>query len=176
MKNASDKDLLHLTSRMEWDKYAKVHSLPSSYFLIQEHGSWKKVKEHYGVTTRRRVTVDHATLLSIIREQKKHLTTTREWDEYSKEHDLPSSRTLINHFKTWNKVKEKADLEPTPNYVPVSYNKDKIVSLLKEHPATYENQVTWNQYAKSKNLPTYKTIRKYLTFEEFERIVGKDDQ
>ncbi|MCM3619696.1 hypothetical protein M3936_19180 [Sutcliffiella horikoshii] len=162
-----------LTSRSEWDQYAKIHGLPSSYYLIKSVGSWRKVKEQLGVSTRRRVTLNQDEMKRLLHEHSNYLTTALEWDEYALKEDLPSSRTIINHFSSWKQAQESIGVKTTPRPAPKSYQKDEIISLLKEHPNSYLNQLNWNEYAKKNSLPSYKTIRKHLTFEEFINLTGK---
>lgn len=156
-----------LTSRSDWDRYAKENGLPSSYQLIKSIGSWRKVKEQLGVNTRRRVIANKSEMTELLCKHKDHFTTVLIWDEYAEKEELPSSRTIINHFGSWKQAQETIGVRTTPRHIPKSYNKEGIIELLKNHPNSYVNQLQWNEYAKLNSLPSYKTIRKHLTFDEF---------
>lgn len=165
-----------MTSRKDWDRFAREQGLPSSYTLMKHLGSWRSVKEYYNVPTRRRILVDEDRLSELLMNHKEFMLTTVSWDEYAVKHELPSSRTIINHFGSWTNAQLKIGIDPTPKFAPQSYEREEIIKKLKAHPKSYQNQLQWNSYAKLNNLPAYKTIRKHLTFEEFQQLVGVDSK
>ncbi|MCM3443618.1 MULTISPECIES: hypothetical protein [Metabacillus] len=160
----------HLTTVRQWDLYAKDHSLPSSQSLISIYGSWKEVKDELGIKG-----IDRKEeLIEIAKEHIHALTTVENWNKYAKEKKLPNGYTYISHFGSWNAFKEKLNLSPSTPYPSKLEKKKEIISILKEHGAKYEDRTSWDKYANEEDLPTYKTIRNYLTFEEIKEIVPKE--
>jgi len=94
-------------------------------------------------------------LLDLIRGHEEHLTSVIKWNQYSKEHDLPHSQTLIKSFGTWNKLKEHLSLEAYEQHRPLKYTDEMLNSILKEHHEHYTSVLGWNQYAESNNLPKH---------------------
>ncbi|NRD81009.1 hypothetical protein HPT25_27190 [Bacillus sp. BRMEA1] len=160
----------HITTVRNWDVYAREHGLPSSHLLITAFESWKKVKEEIGIKE-----VDREKeLINIASNHKNHFTTVNNWNNYAREHNLPNAFTYISHFDSWNSAKEKLNLSPTSPYPSKEEKKEEMIAVLKEHGSQYIDRTEWDKYAKTHNLPTYKTIRNYLTFEEVKAIIPKE--
>lgn len=160
-----------LTTVKGWDKYAKEHNLPPSVSLIYAFGSWNAVKQALGLPAQKnKYSIQE--LEEIAEQHKEHITGKLAWDEYSKKNHLPSSSTFIKVFGSWNQFKKHIGVQQEKKKRSI-YDKEIIVQILKEHAEHYINRTHWDEYAKEHKLPTYKTIRNYLTYDELATLVNK---
>ncbi|MDC3424266.1 hypothetical protein NC797_07060 [Aquibacillus sp. 3ASR75-11] len=155
-----------ITTVRSWDSYAKEHALPPSVTLIYQFGSWNNLKDKLGVKKNIRNQISHEHLLDIAKEHTEHFTSKRNWNEYAKKNGLPSQATYIKEFGSWNKVKDLLGLAHTEPVRLPNYTKKDIESVLREHGKNLQNRAQWDEYAKEKGLPTYKTLRKHFSWEE----------
>lgn len=167
--NQVEPHIKNLTTVRSWNKYAKEHELPSAVTLIHYFGSWNNVKQALGLKTIQGLNKDE--LLTIAKKHSKYFTSRREWREYAKANQLPTDITYINVFGSWNKVKDILQMEYVPTQKPI-YSREQIIKILKVHGKNLENRTQWDEYAKEHDLPTYKTIRTYLTWDEVLKITG----
>lgn len=159
-----------LTTVRKWDDYALKANLPSSAFLINKYGSWNALKEKLGIpTSHKRYTQDE--LLEIAKKHYKYFKSKRDWDDYARKEGLPSTSTFIKVFGSWNGIKEILQLEPLERVGPKGYTKEELIEILAKHGDNFKDSIQWNEYAKENDLPTYKTIRKYLSYEEIATYV-----
>lgn len=107
-----------------------------------------------------------------LRPHLENVTSTRDWDEYRKQHDLPHSQTLINKFGSWNRLKEALSMKQNALHRPVKYTPDVVREILQEHGTALTGQVAWNNYAKENQLPNYKIIFERLSETEVYEITG----
>lgn len=169
-KKILEKHKKHITTVRQWDLYAKKHTLPSSQSLISVFGSWTMLKEELGLKDTDRKT-------ELIEIASKHLdmfTTIERWNKYAKENDIPNGYTYIAYFGSWNAVKDKLNLSYSTPYPSAEEKKEEMISVLKEHGTEYKDRTEWDKYAKEHSLPTYKTIRRYLSLQEVKEIVPKE--
>lgn len=94
-------------------------------------------------------------LLSLLTEHKEHITSIREWNQYSKENDLPHSQTIISHFGTWNKFKKMLSLDLNDQSRPIKYTEDVLYSILDKYKEHYTSAANWDKFAEEKNLPKH---------------------
>lgn len=160
-----------VTTVKEWDVYAKKHGLPSSTKLIYQFKSWTNVKNELGLVAKK-ASYTLEELEQIAKTHKNYMQSKPMWDKYSKENGLPASATFINAYKKWSNLKEQIGLGNI-KIKRESYRKDDIKTILKEHAGQYLNREQWDEYAKEKKLPTYKTIKKHFEYNEILQIVGK---
>lgn len=163
-----------ITTVKEWDIYAKQHNLPPSITIIYHFKSWNNVKKALGIPILNK-TYTFSELEEIAIKHKEHFQRKTLWDQYSKEHRLPASGTYINAFGSWKKVKEHIGLgnEKRKNDL---YSKEDIKRILTEHAKNFINRKQWDEYAKEKRLPTYKTLKKHFDYDEILSIVKKEKQ
>lgn len=167
-----------LTTVKRWDEYAKLHNLPSSVSLIYSFGSWTNVKQALGLPTfKSRYTFNE--LEQIAYQNKEYFRSKLTWDDYAKKNHFPSSSTFIKAFGSWNNLKKHIGINITNNKRS-TYTKEIIMNIMKKHADHYINRTQWDEYAKEHKLPTYKTIRTYLTYDELatlinKKILSKDD-
>ena len=154
-----------VTTVRHWNKYAELHELPKSVTIVHYFGSWNDFKKALGIKGIKNVRYNKETLLEIAQAHSDKFTSKREWDEYARHKGLPTSPTYISFFKKWNDIKEYLHIEKTTT-TKKGYSKDDIVTILKQHGKNLINRQQWDQYAKEKNLPTYKTLRKHLSWNE----------
>lgn len=169
-KKLLEKHKNNITTVRQWDVYAKKYTLPSSQTLIATFGSWTNLKKEMDIRD-----IDRKT--ELIEIASKHLdmfTTIENWNKYAKENDLPNGYTYIAYFSSWNSVKDKLNLPPSSPYPSIDEKKEEMISVLKEHGAEYKDRTEWDKYAKQHSLPTYKTLRKYLTLQEVKALIPKE--
>jgi hypothetical protein len=160
-----------LTTVKEWDVYAKEYRLPSSFNLIYQFESWTNVKKALGLTAKK-ASYSLEELQNIAKKHKKFMQSKQQWDKYSKENGLPASATFIKAYGKWSTLKEQIGLGNEKRKRDL-YSKDDIKMILKKHAEHYLNRKQWDEYAKEKKLPTYKTIKKHFEYDEILQIVGK---
>lgn len=161
----------HITSVSKWNDYAKDKNLPFAYEIISVFGSWNRFKQEIGLpVTKTRYTKEE--LKQIALEHKDFIRRKHVWDKYSKKHGLPASATFINAFGSWNELKKDIGIVGQ-EYKDDHFTKEEIVDILRKHGENYQNRTQWDEYAKKHDLPTYKTIRKYLTYDEIMRYIGR---
>lgn len=95
------------------------------------------------------LTKEQKEILDLLEYHKTHVSTAREWDEYAKKKNLPSSFELIHLFGKWNNVKEYLKIEPVKKF----YGKDILIDIAKEHSNYFTSQRKWNEYAMLHKLP-----------------------
>jgi len=161
----------HITSVSKWNEYAEIYNLPPSHEIISVFGSWNGFKKEMGLpVTKTNYTKEE--LKQIALKHKDIISRKHRWDKYSKKHGLPASATFIKAFGSWNELKEEIGIVDQ-EYKDDHYTKEEIQYILREHGENYQNRTQWDEYAKEHNLPTYKTIRKYLTYDEIMETIGK---
>ncbi|PGT80572.1 hypothetical protein [Bacillus sp. AFS040349] len=108
-------------------------------------------------------------LLKVLEKHANHLTTARGWTDYVKEQDqiLPSSGTLINHFGSWNDVKEALNIKGG-FYKERVYDKETLLTIAGEHAEYFTTKSKWNKYAKEEGLPSTSTYIKM--FESWNKV------
>jgi hypothetical protein len=162
----------HLISPLEWEKLRNKTSqpLPTVEEILAVLPNWKTILEHFELKPKRNYT-EHE-LLEIVEHYKEHLTSARQWNVFADKLNLPKSITLIKRFGSWSTLKQLFNL-PESSYAPISstYSKNEVIQALKEHGKHYTNRQEWDSYAKEHSLPTYKTIRNYLTYDEMKSFV-----
>jgi len=94
-------------------------------------------------------------LLSLLKEYKEEITSIRNWDNYSKEKNLPHSQTIISHFGSWNKFKELLSLDLNEQSRPVKYSNESLYAILDEHQQYYTSATEWDTFAEENQLPKH---------------------
>lgn len=146
----------YLTSAREWNEYRKENNLPHSQTLIKKFGSWNAVKESIGterVNERHRpVKYNKETVINILKEHGRHLTTKLDWDKYAKEHKLPNYTVLFKRLSD----EEIYDLT---GYRRV-FSKELLVQIIKDYyPTTPPTIREWRELAKiEKSAPSASLI------------------
>ena len=105
--NKEIKDILkkhkeRFTSQVEWNAYAKEQQLPYYAYIVKQLTSI----ELYEITGYVQV-VDRSILQKVAKDHKEHLTSTRKWDAFARNHHLPSSFAFIRTFGSWSKAKSE---------------------------------------------------------------------
>ncbi|QHA38759.1 hypothetical protein D5E69_23295 (plasmid) [Rossellomorea marisflavi] len=160
----------HLSSPISWDNYRNGSPLlPSAdELLTQNNNSWKEVLKKYGASRKKRYTKEELIEIAITYQEK--FTTVREWDSFASKLMLPKSSTYILHFGQWSEVGKILGKESGRTRVN-TYTKEQIIQVLLEYKEKYTSPNEWDIFAKSNSLPTYKTIRSYLSYEELNKLV-----
>lgn len=162
----------HLKTAYHWEEYLKDNtSLPPVEEVLSKYTKWKNLRKSLNISVRV-PSFREDELLEIAKHYQEKFTTVRGWDSFADIYGLPKSVTYIKQLGNWNEIKEKLNFVPTSrddyNY---SNSKESIISVLKEHGSEYTNRTDWDVYAKENSLPTYKTIRKYISYDELKTIV-----
>jgi len=166
----------HLVTAKEWDNYRKKHpelSLPHSSTLKYHFGSWKVIKDKFGL----RHNWSTYSTEKMIQLLEPHVGALRgtplQWDNYRKEQQLedqlPGSSLLIIFFESWNGMKQQFDLEVKAPSRPHEYTVEEIRAMIKKYPPDIFSPRAWERYRKEHpdmKLPTYLTILRYVTKDE----------
>ena len=163
----------HISTAKEWDTYAKINELPSSFELIHHFGKWNTVKEYLKLEPVKQF-YGKDTLIDIAKKHSNYFTSQRKWNEYARVNKLPLAITYIKAFGKWNNIKEQLDLPPSPIVAPKGYTKDEVTMVVREHGVYMESRQKWDEYVKGKDLPTYKTLKKHYEWDELLELAGKD--
>lgn len=115
---------------------------------------------------------DKENLLTLLTPYKANLTSVKAWNEFSKQHNLPHSATLIKNFGSWNQVKEALSLDQSKAQRPVKYSAEELLILLDRYHEKFTTINDWNAFASENELPSYPTFERYLGREEIERKTG----
>ena len=115
---------------------------------------------------------DKETLINLLTPHKEHLTSTGAWNQYSKQHNLPHSATLIKYFGSWNEAKSAFSLEQLNAHRPVKYTEEELRFLLDQYHDKFSTINDWNVYASDNNLPSFQTFERYLGREWIEEKTG----
>jgi hypothetical protein len=143
-----------------WDKYSKEHGLPASSTFINAEGfgSWKKVQEHIGLENEKRKNDLYSKddIETILKEHAKHYINRTQWDEYAKEHKLPTYKTLKKHFK-YDEI-----LSIVNKKKPSSLTQDDLLKIALEHQDHFlhSSMKKWDTYATDNKLPSSDVFHK----------------
>jgi hypothetical protein len=167
----------HKKTQREWDEYAKRHSLPTVSQIKYAFGSWNKMKKQLQVSDTK---IYHASrqlsdeeLLAIASKHREYFTSQKEWDEYAREHGLPSWTVYRRRFKRVADVKRKLNLT-NRNRSYVKLSKEDVINLIHEHAAEIvtRSKHDFSEYLKEKKLPSYHHIRKWFTWNQVKEMAN----
>lgn len=136
-----------------WDEYSKKHSLPTSSTFIKVFGSWTNVKVFVGVNSekKKRDLYSKEDIRKILMKHAKNYESRKQWDEYAKEHRLPTYKTIKKHFE-YDEILDIVQKEQrrTP------WKIDKLMKVVKKHKQVFldSSYSQWNEYAKINQLPS----------------------
>ncbi|MFC0273732.1 hypothetical protein ACFFIX_20305 [Metabacillus herbersteinensis] len=105
-------------------------------------------------------------LIEIAQTHPRYFTSKRAWNEYAKVQGLPSSQTYIVHFGSWNEAKNESKLALTAKKGAPKYSFEEVHNVLTTHGKNLVNRKQWDEYAHKHKLPTYKTLKKHLDWDE----------
>ncbi|MGE6756047.1 hypothetical protein ACQKFO_21840 [Rossellomorea sp. NPDC071047] len=83
-----------------WDKYANEHSLPI-YQTIRKHLSYEEMKPF--INSKRNYSTEELSEIAI--RYREYFTTSKKWDAFAKENNLPTSLTYYRRYGSWRKAK-----------------------------------------------------------------------
>lgn len=83
-----------------WNKYANEHSLPI-YQTIRKYLSYEEMKPF--INSKRNYTKEELSTIAI--RYREYFTTSKKWDNFAKENDLPTYLTYYRRFGSWRKAK-----------------------------------------------------------------------
>lgn len=148
-----------------WDEYSKENRLPASATFIKAFGSWQKVKEHIGVSTQKRKSdlYTKEDIKKILIAHGRNYLNRKQWDEYAKEHKLPTYKTIKKHF-SYDEILALVQKVP-----PSSKTKNELIKIALVHQSVFlkSSMKKWDEYAKKNNLPSA-----FIFFRAFNRKVG----
>lgn len=148
-----------------WDKHAKNNNLPEAKHYRAIFGEWKKAQAEVfeGIDMNE---LKKQYLLTIAKENIKHLNTQKEWDEFASKQGLPVSATFRNHFGKWDTVVRNVTGKEIINRY-TRYTKESLIPILNKHKEYLITQETWKKHAQENQLPSVNTIAKHFgTFNE----------
>jgi hypothetical protein len=97
----------HYENRKQWDEYAKKHKLPT-YKTLKKHFDYEEILSIVQKTPKTK-----EDYLKIAKEHKEIFlrSSMKQWDEYAKANNLPSSFIYYKAFGSWNKAKNELSLK-----------------------------------------------------------------
>lgn len=151
------KNKAYMKSKPVWDKYSKEQGLPSSQTFINAFGGkWDNVKDYLSIKTVLRQDVySKSEIESILKEHGTNYESRNQWDEYAKENNLPTFKTIRKHF-TYDEMmttmgKKKHWLDDEDLYRVAIKHKEVFLT---------KSMAKWDEYAKEHDLPKSNTYHK----------------
>ncbi len=112
-------------------------------------------------------------LLKIAETHKQAFTSVRKWNEYAKEHNLPSSRQFIHAFESWKNARKAVGIKSSSIKYEGKYTKKELKEIINKHSKEFSSKENWYVYAKENGLPTYETFVKYFeNWNEVQKLAG----
>ncbi|MCM3216731.1 hypothetical protein M3612_19790 [Niallia taxi] len=93
-------------TRKQWDEYAQEHKLPT-YKTILKHFTYEEILGFAGKLKQRNFSKEELISLALKHRQSFISSSMTKWDEYAKEHILPSSRQFNWVFGSWSEAKHE---------------------------------------------------------------------
>lgn len=142
----------HVTSKRKWNAYAKEHNLPSAQTIENYFETWNSFKQELNIDTSiviSKPTISKKEIEQVLKEHGHNIETRSQWDEYAKENNLPSYKTLKKHF-TWEEVLSFANKQ-------ARLTNDYLLEIAFKHKDVFfpSSQRKWNEYAQKLKLPSY---------------------
>lgn len=103
-------------------------------------------------------------LIKLLEPHKQKITTTKNWDIYSNNKNLPNSSKLIKKYGTWNNLKKALDL-PINN---TSFTEQEMYEIIMENKDKIRTMKSWDKYAKEKSLPSSRKL--LVTFGSWSKV------
>lgn len=156
----------HFTSKRYWNEYAKKNKLPIAPTFENHFGSWNEVKELLTLeplqaTGSPGFSKDEIEI--ILLSHGENIENRTQWDEYAKEHNLPTYKTIRKHY-TWDEILEFGNKKTYKNkYV----SPEELLEIAYKHKETFlpASQRAWGNYARDFKLPSYNSyVRKFDTW------------
>lgn len=93
-------------SRKQWDEYAQEHKLPT-YKTILKHFTYEQILNFGGKSKKRNFSKDELISVALEHRQSFISFSKLKWDEYAKEHNLPTARQYHWLFGSWSNAKHE---------------------------------------------------------------------
>jgi len=156
-------------NQTSWQAYSEDCKLPSYETIIARFGSWSKALETAGLVMRekevKRQYIRNAytkqELKMLARHHISHLTSKKKWDQYAKEHHLPSSSTFAKYFGSWGQALTHIGASPAM-LKPPKYTKEELLRIAATNKDLLESSKKWRGYASTRKLPSYNTYIKFF--------------
>lgn len=164
----------HFSRKAKWDDFSRKHGLPSSMTYINTFGSWNRVKEFLGIQNEKKKADIYSKedIYAILRQHAEHYESRKQWDEYAKEHKLPTYKTIRKHYE-YEEILNIVGKEPKEI---VKYTKEDLFEIACEHRHIFMNASYrfWNKYASTNKLPSaYRYYREFGTWKKAKEEVEK---
>lgn len=185
-KDALKKVLLpyreHLHTMSSWKSFKNNNPtirLPNGNTLLKVFGKWDNLRKFMGITKITWVNMSKDEVLKILLPHKPYLITSTLWREYYKQHPdlkLPSGRTLLVIFESWDKVLRLLGFDESSIKTPKEYTircrtwnslkPSEYLRIVLPHIEYLTTFRACNQYVlenKNYNLPSSQVIIKYFS-------------
>lgn len=93
-------------SRKQWDEYAHEHKLPT-YKTILKHFTYEEILDFAGKPKKRNFSKEELISLALEHRESFIGLSMTKWDEYAKEHQLPTARQYNWLFGSWSIAKQE---------------------------------------------------------------------
>ena len=158
----SDEELLEIakkhkdffTSVGKWNTYAKEHGLPHHQTFIQRFGSWNNIKDLLNFETNeqhRPYKYEVSELLEILNEHKEAYTGIYAWNQYAKEHQLPT-------HGVFERILGIKKLDSITNYTQSASKEDLKKIILSYFPNKPPTVNEWKSISKANEVPSFTTV------------------
>ncbi|MDE3841032.1 hypothetical protein C0966_17350 (plasmid) [Bacillus methanolicus] len=148
----------HFLRKATWDEFAKENGLPSGGTYINAFGSWQKAKEQIGLGTEKRKNDIYSkeAIRKILLRHGENFVNRKQWDEYAKEHRLPTYKTIKKHFD-YDEILSIIN-KPKKSH----FTKQDLIEIALNHKEKflYFSMTKWDEYAKKNFLPSSQTYFK----------------
>lgn len=120
---------------------------------------------------------DKMSILKIVKQNEKFLTSVSYWNDHAVKNNLPRAATIAYHFDGWNKFKSlyfdnQANLNKRFSS---HYETEDLASLAKEHQIHFTSSKHWDTYASNEGLPSSKVfIYNFNSWNEAKEVIFGD--
>jgi len=152
LKEIAKKHKKYMNSKSVWDAYYKEQGLPSSSTFIKHFGQWSKIKALVGYDTDRPKSDKYKKedILGVLKKHAKNFQNRTQWDEYAKENQLPTYKTIKKHFE-YDEILRIINKRKTFNFT-----KEDLLQIVRKNEEVFftSSMNKWNEYASENNLPS----------------------
>jgi hypothetical protein len=158
LEEVAKKHKSHFIRKSIWDNYSKEHGLPASATFIKYFGSWQKAKEHIGLGNEKRKNdlYSKEEIHKILTNHGENYENRKQWDEYAKEHRLPTYKTIKKHFD-YDEILSIVNKER-----PTTIKRADLIKIALQHQETFlsSSMKIWDEYAAENDLPSSNKFHK----------------
>jgi hypothetical protein len=139
--------------------YRDYKCKPTDPVIINRFGSWNAALAEAGFTEHYYLSKEQ--LLGLLQDFYKEHNKTPSTRDFNSSNYYPNSITYKRNFGSWNTALELAGLPIKQRKPKVPYNKEYVVSSIKEYISKYKKIPTQKEFDADKTFPSATTVVKY---------------